>query len=142
MLEEFNHLLGADAFLKHLKIEIPDSQAGDDGERLPIKVELQHRRLAAWCPGPAPVGTLTQSAFVEEDDRAAFCLRFFLRAGQRFFFQSSIRASFRSSARPTGCCMLQPNWRRMRQTWPRWYSTWKFFSLKWATRSQVHKGVS
>ena len=31
MLEELNHLLGTDRFLKDLEIEIPEGQAGDKG---------------------------------------------------------------------------------------------------------------
>ncbi len=38
---------------------------------------LQHRGLAARRPGPTAVRTLTQTAFVDEDDRAAFFFGFF-----------------------------------------------------------------
>ena len=42
----------------------------------------------------------------------------FLISDQRRCFQSSIRASSRSRARPTGCCTLQFSWRKMRHTCP------------------------
>jgi hypothetical protein len=40
------------------EVEIPQRDAGDDRKRLPIKVILQHRRLAPPRPGPAAVGPL------------------------------------------------------------------------------------
>jgi len=48
----------------------------------------------------------------------ALFLGFFLISGQRRCCQSSMRASFRPSARPTGCCTLHRSCRRMRQTCP------------------------
>lgn len=101
--EEFDHLLGADSILKNPKVKIPEGQPGNDGQRLPIEVELEDGRMAARRPRAPAVRSLAQPAFVEKDDRAAFFLRFFLMAGQRRFFQSSMSASFRSNARPTGC---------------------------------------
>jgi hypothetical protein len=76
MLEELDHRPGLDGFLEDLKVEIPNGQAGDDRQGLPIEVKLENRR------GPP---------FFE-------C---FLIAGQRLRFQSSINPSFRSGARPT-----------------------------------------
>lgn len=118
MFEKLDDLLGADGLLEDLEVEVPDGEASNDGERLPVEVELQDRRLPPWCPGAPPVRPLAQAAFVYEDNRSAFFLSFFLISGQRLRFHSAIEASFRSRARPTGCCTLQFNCPRMRQTCP------------------------
>jgi len=116
--EEFNDLPGLYGLLEYLKVEVPDSDAGDDGERFPVEMELKNRRLPARRPCASPMGPLAQAAFVEEDDRAALFLSFFLISGQRLFFQSAISASLRSSARPTGCCTLQFSCRNIFQMCP------------------------
>ena len=59
---------------------------------------------------------LTQSAFVDEDDRAPLFLGFFLRVGQVFFFHLRIASSLRSRALPTGRCGLQFSARSSFQT--------------------------
>ena len=46
------------------------------------QVVLQHRRLAAWRPGAAAMPALAQSAFVDEDDRAALVFGLFLNSGR------------------------------------------------------------
>jgi hypothetical protein len=38
---------------------------------------IPHRRLSVWCPGAASVRPLAQSAFVDEDDRAALVFGLF-----------------------------------------------------------------
>lgn len=81
-----------------------------------MEVVLEHGRLTAGSPGAATMGPLAQPAFVDEDDRTPFLLGFFLMAGQRFLFHSSIVASSRSSARPAGRCTLQFNCRRIFHT--------------------------
>ena len=92
--------------------------AADSAPRVPEQVLLQHRRFPARSPGAAAVRALAQSAFVDEDDRAAFFLRFFLIAGQVLRFHSTMASSFRSGARPFGRCGLQFNWRKSFHTWP------------------------
>jgi len=57
-----------------------------------------------------------QTAFVDEDDDAAFLDGFFLTSGQRTFFQYRIASSLRSIARLAGRWQLQPNRWRIRQT--------------------------
>jgi hypothetical protein len=118
VFQKLNNLLGLNGLFEDLKVEVPEGDAGDDRQCFPVEVKLQDRRLPAWCPGASPMRPLAQSAFVGEDDRAALFLSFFLISGQRLCFHSSIPVSFRSKARPTGCCTLQCNWRRMRQTCP------------------------
>ena len=118
VFEELDNLLGFDGVLEDLKVEVPNGHSGNDGQSLPVEVKLENGRLPARCPRAPPVGPLAQTAFVDEDDRAPFFLSFFLIAGQRLRFQSSINPSFRSNARPTGSWTLQFSWRRMRQTCP------------------------
>ena len=118
VFEELDDLFGLDGLFEELKVEIPDGDAGDDGQGFPVDVELEDRRLPARRPSAPPMRPLAQTAFVDEDDRPALFLGFFLISGQRRCCQSSIRASFRSKARPTGCCTLHRNCRRMRQTCP------------------------
>jgi hypothetical protein len=55
------------------------------------------------------MGTLAQSTFVDEDDRAALFCGFFLMLGQVLRFHWSMASSLRSSARPAGRCGLQPD---------------------------------
>lgn len=118
VLEELDDLLGLDGLFEDLKVEVPEGDAGDDRQGFPVEVELEDRSLPSRRPGAPPMGFLTQAAFVYKDDRPALFLGFFLISGQRRRFQSSIKASFRSKARPTGCCTLQFNCRRIRQTCP------------------------
>jgi hypothetical protein len=118
VFEKLDDLFGPDGLLEDLEIKIPDGEASDNGESLPVEVELKDRRLSAWRPRAPPVGTLAEAAFVYEDNRPAFLLSFFLISGQRWHFHSSIAVWFRSRARPTGCCTLQFSCPRMRQTCP------------------------
>lgn len=118
VFQKLDNLFGLDGAFEDLKVEVPLGQTRDYRKRLPVEVKLEDGRLAAWRPGAPAVGPLAQTTFVDEDDGSAFFLSFFLISGQRRRCQSSIRASFRSRARPTGCCMLQFNCRRMRHTCP------------------------
>jgi Domain of unknown function (DUF3854) len=77
VFQKLNDLLGLDGLFEDLKVEIPEGDAGDDRQGFPIEVELQDRRLPAWCPGASPMRPLARSAFVDEDDRAALFLSFF-----------------------------------------------------------------
>jgi len=118
VLEELDDLFGLDGLFEDLKVEVPESDAGDDGQGFPVEVELENRRLPSRSPCAPSMRPLAQTAFVDEDDRPALFLGFFLISGQRLCFQSAIKASFRSKARPTGCCTLQFSCRRIRQTCP------------------------
>src|SRR5664279_585885 len=102
MLEELDDLRTTDRSRKQAEVEVPPSHARDRRQRLPVKVVLQHRRLSAWCPGAAAVGTFAQSALVDEDDRAAFVFGLFFNSGQCFCFHRRIFSSSRSKARPVG----------------------------------------
>ena len=79
--EEVDHLGALDRAGIEAEVETPERQAGHGGQGLPIEVVLEHRSLSAWRPGPAAVRPLTQSAFVDEDDRTALLAGFFLIAG-------------------------------------------------------------
>jgi len=100
--EKFDDLWTADRAGKQLKVEVPPGHPCHGRQRLPVEVVLQNRRLAAWCPGAAAMRALAQSAFVDEDDRAALVFGLFFNSGQRFCFHCWIFSSFRSSARPVG----------------------------------------
>ena len=100
------------------EVEIPQRDACDDRKRLPVKVILQHWRVASPRPRAATVRPLAQSAFVEKDDRSPLFLGFFLMSGQVTFFQWRMACSLRSSARPTGRWQLQPSATRIFHTWP------------------------
>ena len=118
VFQKLDDLFGLDGFFEDLKVEVPDGDSGDDRQGFPVEVELQNGCLPARRPGAPPMRPLAQPAFVDEDDRATLFCSFFLISGQRLRFHSSIEASLRSRARPTGCCTLQCNCRRMRQTCP------------------------
>lgn len=102
MREEQDDLRAADRAGKQSEIEVPPRYPRDRRQSLPVKVILQHRCLSPWRPGPAAVGPLAQSAFVDEDDGSPLFLGFFLISGQRSRFQRRIFSSSRSRARPTG----------------------------------------
>ena|ERR1700724_999694 len=59
------------------KIELPQREAGSDRQTLPIEVVLQDGGLSARCPGTVTMRSLTQSAFVDEDEDTPLPARFF-----------------------------------------------------------------
>src|SRR5215467_5727035 len=61
---------------------------------VPVELVLQDRSYAAWRPGAYSMRKFAETAFVYEDNDAAFCLGFFLTAGQICSFQSRIALSF------------------------------------------------
>jgi hypothetical protein len=109
MGQELDDFFFTDGRPENLEVEVPQSHARNDGDGLPVEMVLQHWRLAARSPSTAAMRPLAQSALVDEDDRAAFCLGFFLMTGQRLVFHSWMAASLRSRARPVGRCGLQFN---------------------------------
>ena len=118
--EKVDHLDLADRARIEPEVEVAQRQPGRHRELLPVEVELKDGRFPARRPTAATMRLLTQSAFVDEDQRAAFVVGFFLRPGQVLRCQLRIAASLRSRARPTGRCGLQPSPRRIFQTWPSW----------------------
>ena len=84
------------------EIEVPPGHASSDREQLPVEMVLQHRGLPARRPCAYAVGSLAQSAFVDEDDGTPLAPGFFLSCGQRSRFQCVIACSLRSKARPLG----------------------------------------
>ena|SRR5271157_2192935 len=101
MSEKLDNLRAADGSRKQAEVEVPPRHPRNGRQGFPVEVILQHGRLAAWGPGTAAVGTLAQSALVDEDDRAAFDFGLFFNSGQRFFHRR-IFSSSRSKARPVG----------------------------------------
>ena len=138
MAEEVHHLGSLDSRGIEPEVKVPPSDSGRGRYHLPIEVILQYRRLSARRPGPHPVRSLAQSAFVDEDDRAPFAQGFFLICGQRYFFQWRMPSSLRSTARPVGRWQDQLSLRRMRQTWSSWYRTPVWCSMRSRTRRAVH----
>jgi len=94
------------------------SSTSHRGQGFPIEVILQHGSLASRCPGSATMGSLAQSAFVDEDDDEPLFLGFFLISGQRLRFHCAMARSSRSRARPVGRWQLQPSCRSSRHTCP------------------------
>jgi len=78
-----------------------------------------------------------ETGFVHKHQGALFLYGFFLTSGQRSCFHRWMAASFRWVARRTGFWGLQPQSRRMRLTWDRWYETPKVRRMTWAIRPQV-----
>jgi len=91
--------------------KVPPRYSRHRRQRLPVEMELQDRCLAARCPGATAMRSFAQSAFVDEDDRAALVFGLFFNAGQRACFHRRMLSSSRSSARPTGRWQLHPNCR-------------------------------
>src|SRR5271165_1356800 len=78
MREKLDDLRAANGSRKQPEVEVPPGHARNRRPGLPVEVILQHRRLSAGRPSTAAVRTFAQSAFVDEDDRAAFVFGFFL----------------------------------------------------------------
>jgi len=101
-LKEINDLRGFDAAFVQSEIKVIEGDPRRRREGFPIEVVLQNGSLAARRPSAYPVRPLAYSAFVDEDDGAAFFLGFFLRAGHFTRRHWRMASSFRSRARPTG----------------------------------------
>ena len=80
--QELYYLWSLDGTWMNLKVEVPKAESGDERETLPAKGLLDDRGLPARSPSPHPMRTGAQSAFVDENDGAAFARGFFLRLGQ------------------------------------------------------------
>src|SRR6266568_9267338 len=94
MHEKLDDLRTTDRSWKQSEVEVPPGHARHRRQRLPVEVILQHRRLSAWRPGSAAVRPLAQSAFVDEDDRAALVFGVFLTPA------SASASTHESSLRP------------------------------------------
>ena len=86
MREELHYLRAANAARKQPEIEVPLGHSRHSRQGLPVEVVLQRRRLAPRRPRTAAVRALAQSAFVDEDDRAALVFGIFFNSGQRSRF--------------------------------------------------------
>ena len=117
-LQELGRTHSIDAAFVDAEEELPQCDARDQRELVPVERLLQHRRATAGSPRPHAVRTRAQSAFVDEDDGALFAPRFFFSLGQPCLVHSAIAASFRSIARRVGCWQLRPISRKIHHTWP------------------------
>lgn len=117
-LEELRGALSIDAALVDPKVELPQREAGDDRQFIPIEGLAQYRRLAARCPRTHPMWPRAQPAFIDEDDGAALPPGFFLSRGHPTRFHSAMAFSSRSIARRVGCWQLKPKPRSSLHTCP------------------------
>src|SRR3974377_1011233 len=102
MREKLDDLRTTDRARKQAEVKVPPGHARYRRQALPVEAVLQYGRLSAWCPGTAAVGTLTQSALVDEDDGAAFVFGLFFNSGQAFCFPRPILSFLRPKAGPLG----------------------------------------
>jgi hypothetical protein len=107
VFEEHDDLGALDGSGEEPEVEVPDRDAGNGRQQVPVEVELKDRGLASGGPGSAAVGAFAQSALVDEDDRPTLAERPLFSAGQRFRFQTRIFSSSRSRALPSGLWQLQ-----------------------------------
>src|SRR5207245_1344456 len=124
------------------EVEVPPGDAGRRRQHLPVEMMLQYRGLPARRPGPHPMRSFAQSAFVDEDDGAPLAEGCFLIRRHSAFFRWRIACSSRSSARPLGRWQVQLSLRRMRQTWSSWYRTPVRYSMRSRTRLAVHSPLA
>lgn len=117
-LEEFRGAFPVDAALVDPEVKLPQREARDDRQFVPIEGLAQHRRLSTRRPRAHPMRPRAQSAFVDEDDSAALAPGFFLSRGHPTRFHSAMALSSRSIARRVGCWQLKPSPRSSRQTCP------------------------
>ena len=118
VLQELDDLWRLDTAGKESEIEVPDRDAGNGREALPVERILQDRSLPARRPSPNPMRSFAQAALVHKDYGSALCERFSFISGQRTRFHRRMAPSSRCVARPTGRWQLQPRDRRILQTCP------------------------
>src|SRR5579863_9267720 len=116
--EKVDQLWSADRSWVQAEVEVPPGYPRDRRERLPVEVELEDGRMAAGSPGPAAMGSLAESAFIDEDDGLAPSGSVFFTLGHCTRFHCSMLSSLRSTARPTGRCTLHFSRLRIFQTCP------------------------
>lgn len=85
-----------------------EREGGKDRDAVVLLPVAQQRGLAAWSPGAPHARRQLESRFVQEDEVGAQPRGVFFTRGQSRFFQRSIAASSRSSARRSGFWALQP----------------------------------
>jgi len=118
VFQKLYELRSLDAAGEKPEIEIPDGDARDSRQTLPVERVLQHGRLAPRCPSANPVWPLAQTALVHKHYRSALLERFFFISGHRTRFHRWMAGSSRWIARPTGRWQLQPRERKIRHTCP------------------------
>ena len=83
--------------------------SGDDGDLLPPPLAVAMKgSLPRRSPRPHHVGNEQKARFVGKDYVGAQPRSVFFMRGQSFPFQRSMASSFRSRARRSGFCTLQP----------------------------------
>ncbi len=111
--EEHAHLLLSDVVEVKLveKVQVltlrADGDSRDDRDFVPPVTMPMHGSLPARGPGLDDIGDQKEPGFVGDDDRGTQPRSVFFTRGQSFFFQFSIAASFRSTARFSGFGWLQ-----------------------------------
>lgn len=85
-----------------------ERERGDGRDPVVLIPVTQQGRVTPWRPGAPDAGRQLEARFVEEDDVGAQPRGVFFTRGQSRFFQRSIAASSRSSARRSGFWALQP----------------------------------
>jgi len=107
--QKLNDLLGANGAGKETEVELPEGQAGNGRDLLPVETVLEHGRASTQAPGARHTGAFGQARLVYEDDGAPFALGFFLNAGQVCRFQRTISPSLRWVARFSGFWQEKPS---------------------------------
>jgi hypothetical protein len=140
--QKLDHLGSLDGSVEQAKVKVVPTDSGGHRQGLPVEMVLQHRRFSFRGPRPAAVRPLTQSAFVDEDDRATFDFGVFFSSGHRTRFQRRMAFSSRSKAFPVGLWQLQPRSRKIRHACTLVYRTPHSCWIRSATRWLVHNPAS
>lgn len=140
--QKLHHLWASDGAREQTEIEVPPRHTRHCRQRFPVEVKLQHRSLSSRSPGSASMRTLAQTTLIDENYCPVGVFGVFFTTGQRRRFQRRIAPSSRSKARPVGRWMVHPNFRRIRQAWPGWYSTPKVSLITSAKSHDVQSLVS
>lgn len=117
-LEEVDYLRAFDRAGVNTKEDAPQADCPDDRKALPAEGFVEHRGLAAWCPGPHAVRLGADSSLVDKGDQTPFAEGFFLSAGHLWRFHFRIFSSSRSMARRVGRWQLKPIAESTLPTWP------------------------
>lgn len=108
MPQEIDHLGRANAAPVEPEVEAPPGDTGHHRQLAPVEREVQVRGLSTGRPRACQRRLLAQSAFVNEDNGAAFAAALFFSAGHVWRFQRAMASSSRSLARPVGRWQLHP----------------------------------
>lgn len=141
VFEKLNYLRPPNRSGKQTKVKMPPTHPGNSRKPFPVEMILQHRGLPTGSPRPIAIGPFRYPAFIDKHYGLPPRGSVFFNVGQRLRFQWRIFSSSFSKACDLGRWQLQPNCRRILQTWATWKRTPLISSISFPTLAAVHRLV-